>query len=132
MNESERKVFQNIKKPKLNFTPKSKEFTTKYNRVERQSYLKILINKKARRINNRERQELINLLSKKDNLTFKVLYSIIEMKEEIKLKQVGINNAKRELEDLMVEVNKKRELIDSNHFIIEKHSLRLNKFLTKY
>lgn len=129
---SDKKIFENFKKGSLNFKPKSKEFTSKLDRAERQEYLKVLISKKSRRLNNRERQDLINLLSKKDNLTFKTLYNIIEMKDDIKLKQVEINNANRELEDLESQMLKKRILIDENHFVIEKHSLRLNKILTKY
>ena len=126
---SDKKVFEKFT---LNIHAKSKEYTTKLQRSQRVEYLKVLIFKKARRLNNRERQDLINLLSKKDNLTFKTLYNIIEMKEEIKLKQVEINNANRELEEMDNEIKIKRKLIDDNHFVIEKHSLRLNKILTKY
>lgn len=132
MTDKDKKVFHNINRVSLKFKPKSKEFSDKPERAERMTYLKILIDKRARRLNNKERQELINLLSKKDNLTFSTLYEIIEMKEEIKLNQVGINNAIRELEDLENQVTEKRKLIDHNHYVIEKHSLRLNKFLTKY
>ena len=126
---SDKKVFEKFT---LNVNAKSKEYTTKLQRSQRVEYLKVLVFKKARRLNNTERIELINLLSKKDNLTFKTLYNIIEMKEDIKLKQVEINNANRELEDMDNDIKLKRKLIDDNHFVIEKHSLRLNKILTKY
>lgn len=135
----DKKVFHNLLKVNLKFKPKSKQYTEKLERKERMALLKSLLNKKCRRLNNKERIELINLLSKKENLTYSTLDTIIQMKDEMKLNNVEINNLNNEilrveedmkkLEDLKTE---KLKLKDEKYNTIEKNSLRLNKFLTKY
>ena len=127
----DKKIFYNLKAKYVRLKPKSKQFSNG-EIEERKMLLKTLLDKKSRKLNQREKLDIVNQLARKENLTYTTLFIIIDLKERVKLNNMKINNLSRELNDLDEKRKELKDELDNTYHKVELDTDRMNKFIMRY